>query len=64
MNTVKYNVDCEIMITYENLSIFQSQFFTNSFLFGLIQKSFCLLVFGFDLFDDWRIGIWSLSNIW
>ncbi len=37
--------------------------FQYSFLFGLIQKSFGLLVIGFDLLNKWQIGIRSLSNI-
>jgi hypothetical protein len=41
---VKYDVDREVMITYENLQIVWSQFFTNLPIFGLIQKSFGLSV--------------------
>ncbi len=37
INTVKYDTDREIMNTYENLQIVQSQFFTDKLIFVYIQ---------------------------
>ena len=51
VNTVKYAADWEITITYKNLQIVQSQFYTDMqylLIFGLIQLSFGLSVFRFD----------------
>jgi hypothetical protein len=45
---VKYDSDREITITYENLQIVWSQFFTSTLIFVYIQKYFGLSVFGFD----------------
>jgi hypothetical protein len=48
---VKYDADWEIMNTYENLQIVQSQFFTDKLMFiifGLIQISIGLSAFRFD----------------
>jgi len=61
INTVKYNVDKEVMNS--SISVF-SPFCYYSFILGQIQKSFDLLVFRFDLFDKWQRGIRSLSNSW
>ncbi len=44
---VKYNANQEIMNTYENLQIVQSEFFTNKLIFSLIQISIGLSVFRF-----------------
>ncbi len=47
---VKYNANCEIMNTYENLQIVQSQFFTDKLIFIYIWSKlniFGLLVFRF-----------------
>jgi hypothetical protein len=50
INMIKYDADWEIMNIYENLQIVSSQFFTEmyySFIFGLLQISIGLSVFGF-----------------
>ncbi len=67
---VKYDAKWEIMNTYENLQIVWSQFFTDKlylFIFGLIQISISLSVFGFIANENKRIAIklhLTISNIW
>ncbi len=66
INTVKYDVDREIMNIYDNLQIVQSHFFTDiyySLIFGLLRISFGLSVFGFIANEYKRITIRSLSTI-
>jgi hypothetical protein len=48
MKNVKYYVDLEIKIIYENLQKVWSQFFTDTLIFIYIWSDFGLLVFGFD----------------
>ncbi len=59
---VKYDANWEIMNTYENLQIVQSQFLPiswYSFIFGLIWISIGLSVFRFIAYEyKWR-AIWS-----
>ncbi len=50
MNMVKYDADQEIMITYENLLIVQSQLFTNMLIFIYIQSN--LKIFGYQYLDS------------
>jgi hypothetical protein len=54
INTVKYNGDWEITITYENLHIVQSQFFTDMLIFIYIWSN--LIIF-------WFIGI-QILLVW
>jgi hypothetical protein len=54
------------MINDKILWIVRSQFFIHLWIFVYIwlnSKLFALSIFGFDLFDEWQIGIWSLLNI-
>ena len=60
---VKYNANQEIMNTYENLQIVQSEFFTNKLIFSLIQISIGLSVFRFVANKYQRRAIWLLSTI-
>ncbi len=39
INMVKFDVDWEIMTTYENLGIFRSQFYTDLLIFADIQSN-------------------------
>ncbi len=64
---VKYNVDQESTINFEKLQLVQSQFVSNLLIFIYIWSNseiFGYLAFRFGLFDKWRIGILSLTNIW
>ena len=66
INTVKYDAEQEITNIYENSQIVWYKFFTEwyySFIFGLLQISIGLSVFGFVANEYKRIAIHSLSNI-
>ena len=49
INMVKYDTDREIMNTYENLQIAQTQFFTDKLIFIYIRSNLNIY---------WFIGIW------
>ena len=63
INTVKYDADQEIKNIYENLQSHFSLICHYSLIFGLLQISIGLSVFGFVANKYKRIAIRSLSTI-